>query len=154
MTMPIPNDPFKGFTPMRLSSKRSVQIPRYWKNRISGPHFICRGQEHGLPCIQVIPPAILHGRPNEIKGPDWNTWEKKIHAESLISENYRPLRLGTRSRLTLPRKWCAEADISFPGEVVIAGRGMSFEFWSPENFAHLMRRELSGTGEGSAFPSS
>ncbi len=150
--MPTPNDPFKGFCAIRVSSKRNVTLPSGWKSGLSGPLFICRGQEHGLPFIQVIPPALLHGRPNEIEGPNWTAREKKIHAEELVSENYRPIRLGTRSRLTLPRKWCAEADISFPGEVVIAGRGASFEFWRPENFALLIQRELSETDEESTFP--
>lgn len=128
---------------MRVSSKRSVQIPRDWSNRMLVPYFMCRGQEHGLPCIQVIPQAILHGRPKEIEGLDWTTWEKKIMTKELVSEKYHLIRLDPRSRLTLPRKWCAETGIGFPGDVMIAGRGTSFDFWNCKNFDLLLYHEVS-----------
>jgi hypothetical protein len=78
MTVSLPNHPFKDFTPMRVSPKQNVHFPGGWKNGLAGPVLNYRSQEHGLPCIQVIPPAILHGRPNEIDGLDWITSEKKF----------------------------------------------------------------------------
>lgn len=139
--MPTQYQKFTGFHPSKINSKRNVQLPRGWRDNLSEPFYICRGQEHDLPCIQVIPQMILHGTPPEFDGMDWTIWEKKIHAKELRSENYRPIQSGTRARMTLPRDWCDEVGIQAPGSLMLAGRGCWFEFWSPANFHATLERE-------------
>ena len=139
--MSIADYRFKGFLQLRVSPKRNVQLPSGWMGGAAGPMFIRLSREFRLPCIQVLPQAILEAE-RLAADPGGNLRVGKDQAICFPSENCHRVPIGIRDRLTLPRTWCDEAGIAYPGPVMIAGRGMSFEFWNPENFDRILEQEL------------
>ena len=138
--MSAPDCPFKGFATLRVSSKRSVHLPRGWSNRLASPMFLCRNHNVRMPCIQVIPLAAWEERPKT--DPSRNLHGKKDHGAGFLSEDCRQVHFGPRPRLTLPRTWCEESGITCPGLVMLVGRGTFFDLWSKQNFDHFMKQEI------------
>ena len=150
--MPTSEHLFKGFNTLQVSPKGNVQLPRGWPDGLSGPFFIRQGQEYDVSCIQVIPVAILYERTRELDSMDRNAWKKHAEVRDVVSATCRTVTIGTRLSLTLPQDWSEEAGIAFPGNVVVAGRGRLFEFWSQENFNIVMARELLAPDEEDTVP--
>lgn len=84
----------------------------------------------------MIPLAALEERPKT------NLRGNKDHGAGFLSGDCRQVQFGPRPRLTLPRAWCEEAGITYPGLVMLVGRGTFFELWSQENFDHLLEQEI------------
>jgi len=73
-----------------------------WRDRLDEPFSTRFTHDMGLPCIDLIPDAILT---------EWiDTTEHDSDGPVLLSD-FRPIRIGSRLRITVPREWCVAAGI-------------------------------------------
>jgi DNA-binding transcriptional regulator/RsmH inhibitor MraZ len=136
---------FTGFRVSRISAKRNVILPSIWRSGLAVPMFIYRNQTFDLPIIELIDQDMLEVNLLETD-PGSSLHEVYDHGTGSLSANYRQVHFGSRPRLTLPRTWCDESGIAYPGMLMVAGRGISIQFWSPENFQHMLSKSLKDIG--------
>lgn len=65
----------------------------------------------------------------------------------------REVLLGSLPNLILPIDWCKAAGIKSPGKLVLAGKGMTLEFWGQVGFHTMLERETQMVDEPSLLGS-
>ena len=125
-----------------------MRLPRLWSNRLSGRSFLelCRDQD--LPFIQLVSEKMLSEMADE---------ERRIgtkDAREIVGvpeHERRKVPLESLPNLILPLDWCEAAGIESPGKLIIAGKGMSLEFWGQSAFNVMLKHETQMPDKPSLF---
>lgn len=130
----------KGVVTYKMDPKFRVSIPVDWRPNSGEPLFLQMSAAYEMPLIKVLSVEAYSHRVSLIEGSELTPARKTLKLGKLAM-NCREVLLNEQGKLLIPKDLSEKIGLTADAELVLAGRGLHFEVWSPTNFKRFVACE-------------
>jgi DNA-binding transcriptional regulator/RsmH inhibitor MraZ len=132
---------YKGFKPFKMDPKYRVSIPTGWRPEPGASLFMMYASQNDMPFVKVLSQEAYDEKVALIQNSEKTPAEKGRMLGKLAMFS-REASLNDQGKLLVPKDLSERAGIAADSEVMLAGRGIHFEIWSPSNFEIKLGLEM------------